>query len=127
MPCVFMPYAAANLPEIYGRGGTLNDVLAAPLLRAVRQWQSEYGYGSPELSEEANWMLPCPFRDHFSTLHNWVETLNPKPEEGVAPAALLDEAFYERMLQYNKEQARVVQPLWEKEYLRKEENIDEQR
>ena len=88
MPCVFMPYAAANLPEIYGRGGTLNDVLAAPLLRAVRQWQSEYGYGSPELSEEANWMLPCPFRDHFSTLHNWVETLNPKPEEGVAPAAL---------------------------------------
>jgi MoaA/NifB/PqqE/SkfB family radical SAM enzyme len=127
MPCVFMPYAAANLPEIYGRGGTLNDVLAAPLLRAVRQWQNEYGYGSPELSKEANWMLPCPFRDHFSTLRNWVETLNPKPQEGVAPAALLDEAFYEWMLKYDKEQARLVQPLWEKEYLRKEENIDEQR
>jgi MoaA/NifB/PqqE/SkfB family radical SAM enzyme len=26
MPCVFMPYVAANLFEIYDRGGTLNDV-----------------------------------------------------------------------------------------------------
>ena len=117
MPCVFMPYAAANLSDIYDRGGTLNDVWTTPLFRAVRQWQRDYGYGCRELSREGNWMLPCPFRDHFATFRTWIESLEPEPEEGVAPENLMTEAFCEKMLAYGAEQAKLVQPLWEKEYL----------
>jgi MoaA/NifB/PqqE/SkfB family radical SAM enzyme len=117
MPCVFMPYVAANLPEIYDRGGTLNDVWTTPLFRAVRQWQRDYGYGCRELSREGNWMLPCPFRDHFAAFRTWIESLEPEPEEGVAPENLMTEAFCGKMLAYGAEQAKLVQPLWEKEYL----------
>ena len=117
MPCVFMPYAAANLPEIYQRGGTLNDVWTTPFFREVRQWQRDYGYGRGELTKDGNWMLPCPFRDHFATFQNWIDSLEIKPEEGVAPAALREDAFCEQMLAYGANQARQVQPVWEKEYL----------
>jgi MoaA/NifB/PqqE/SkfB family radical SAM enzyme len=118
MPCVFMPYIAANLSEIYARGGTLNDVWATPLFRTVRQWQRSHGYGCRELSKEGNWMLPCPLRDHFATFQTWIETLGLKPQEGVAPETLMTEAFCEKMLTYGNEQAKLVQPLWDKEYLK---------
>jgi MoaA/NifB/PqqE/SkfB family radical SAM enzyme len=117
MPCVFMPYAAANVPEIYARGGTLNDIWSLPFFRTVRQWQREVGYGRRELSKEGNWLLPCPFRDHFATFRTWISSLEPEPQKGVAPEMLMDAAFCEKMLAYGTEQARLVQPLWEKEYL----------
>ena len=117
MPCVFMPYVSANLPEIYALGGTLNDVWTTPLFNAVRQWQRDYGYGCRELSKEGNWMLPCPFRDHFATFRTWIESQEIKPQEGVAPEILTNQVFCEKMLAYDTEQARLVQPLWEKEYL----------
>ena len=118
MPCVFMPYVAANLYEIYARGGTLSDVWTTPLFRAVRQWQRDYGYGCRELSKEGNWMLPCPLRDHFATFHAWIEALRPEPQEGVAPETLMTEDFCEKMLAYGNGQAKLVQPLWEREYLK---------
>jgi MoaA/NifB/PqqE/SkfB family radical SAM enzyme len=115
MPCVFMPYATANLPELYDRGGTLNDVLTTSLFNVVRQWQ--HGYSSRELSKDGNWMLPCPFRDHFSTFRTWIESVGPNPQQGVAPDMLMNKAFCEKMLAYGTEQAKLVQTLWEKEYL----------
>ena len=45
MPCVFMPYAAANMLQIYQQGGNLNDIWTTPFFREVRQWQRDYGYG----------------------------------------------------------------------------------
>jgi len=62
-------------------------------------------------------MLPCPLRDHYATLRGWIETLEIKPEQGVAPAELMNEAFCEKMTAYGMEQAELIQPLWEKEYL----------
>lgn len=118
MPCVFMPYTAANLHEIYSQGGTLNDVWSSLLFREVRQWQRDYGYGCRKLSKEGNWMLPCPFRDHFATFRTWIESLEVKPQEGVAQATFLnDDPFCEKMLAYEIEQAKLIQELWEKEYL----------
>jgi MoaA/NifB/PqqE/SkfB family radical SAM enzyme len=117
MPCVFMPYIAANLPEIYQHGGSLNDVLTTPLFRELRKWQRDYGYGCQELSKEGNWILPCPFRDHYTALQSRLKSLELKPQEGIAPIALANESFCNQMLAYEKEQARLVQELWEKEYL----------
>jgi len=75
MPCVFMPYTAANILQIYNQGGTLNDVWNTPFFHEVRQWQRDYGYGRQEPSKNGNWTLPCPFRDHFEIFRNWIEDL----------------------------------------------------
>lgn len=117
MPSVFMPYAAVNLPEIYKRGGNLNDIWTTPFFREVRQWQRDYGYGRQEPAKDGNWMVPCPLRDHYATFRGWTETLEIKPEEEVAPAELMNDAFCEKMRAYGMEQAELIQPLWEKEYL----------
>lgn len=116
MPCVFLPYAAANLPEIYNRGGNLNDAWLAPFLGEVRRWQRDHGYGN-QPGRDGNWMLPCPFRDHFATFRRWIESPGARPQEGVAHAALADDAFCERLLDYGAKQAGPVQRLWEEEYL----------
>ena len=60
MPCVFAPYSAANINQMYASGGTLNDVWEAPFFEAVRQWQRDYGYGHEALSPAGNWMHPSP-------------------------------------------------------------------
>jgi MoaA/NifB/PqqE/SkfB family radical SAM enzyme len=117
MPCVFMPYVAANLHEIYQQGGSLTEVWQSPLFRDVREWQRNYGYGGEKLSKEGNWMAPCPFRDHFSDVQAWLKSLQPKPQEGVAPLSAMDESFCQRMVAYGSEQARQVEEIWEKEYL----------
>ncbi len=117
MPCVFMPYAAADLRQVYAGGGTLNDVWETPFLRAVRQWQRDYGYGRRKLSREGNWMQPCPFRDHLQTFSTWIEHFGPDPEADVACSGLLADPLRTRLLAYGIEQSRVTQPLWEGEYL----------
>lgn len=39
MPCVFAPYSACNVSEVYERGGTLDHAWAAPFLAEFRAWQ----------------------------------------------------------------------------------------
>jgi MoaA/NifB/PqqE/SkfB family radical SAM enzyme len=116
MPCVFLPYVAANLHEVYSRGGTLDDAWQTPFLQAIRTWQSRHGYGCSQPSAESNWMLPCPFRDHFGDLRDLVEAMAPQPQAGVAPEGLLEEAFCSWMSAYGREQERLVKPVWEREY-----------
>jgi MoaA/NifB/PqqE/SkfB family radical SAM enzyme len=120
MPCVFMPYVAANLPELYARGKNLDDAWESTLFRKVRQWQVDYGYGQVGLSREGNWLLPCPFRDHNDTFQEWIRSTDATPEAGVASKLLTDAAFCERLCSYGAEQAKVLQPVWESEYLEKQ-------
>jgi MoaA/NifB/PqqE/SkfB family radical SAM enzyme len=117
LPCVFMPCPGADVYEVYARGGTLDDVWQAPLFRAVRQWQRDYGYGRPELGREGNWMSPCPFRDHHHIFREWVERYSPQPEDASADAALFDAKYAERMLACARENAPISQEMWEQEYL----------
>jgi MoaA/NifB/PqqE/SkfB family radical SAM enzyme len=117
MPCVFMPYKAANILDIYNQGGTLNDVWNTPFFHEVRQWQRDYGYGSQEPTKNGNWMLPCPFHDHFKIFRNWIEDLGLQPQEEVAHTLLIDDEFHEKMITYDLEQTKLIQPLWENEYL----------
>ncbi len=39
MPCVFAPYSACNVGDVYGSGGTLDDAWASPFLTEFRSWQ----------------------------------------------------------------------------------------
>jgi MoaA/NifB/PqqE/SkfB family radical SAM enzyme len=117
MPCVFMPCAGADVYEIYAQGGTLNDVWEAPLFRAIRQWQRDYGYGCPELARAGNWMSPCPFRDHHHVFREWVSRYGPKAGTAADEAVLVDETYAERMLAHARETAPFSQKIWEQEYL----------
>jgi MoaA/NifB/PqqE/SkfB family radical SAM enzyme len=116
MPCVFLPYAGANVSDIYAQGGTLNDVWAAPFFQAIRQWQREYGYGHPEPSKDGNWMRPCPLRDHYGTLREWVNRYGAEPEDEAARVALIDNVFGKEMDAYGAEHTDVCQEIWESEY-----------
>ena len=41
-PCVFIPYAAANIYNIYRQDGKINDVLDTPLFKKIREFQNKY-------------------------------------------------------------------------------------
>jgi hypothetical protein len=107
-----------NIPLLFRprQGGTLDDAWQAPFLKAIRTWQGKHGYGCSQSSAESNWMLPCPFRDHFDDLHNLVKTIAPHAQAGVTPEGQPEEAFCSWMSAYGKEHERLVKPVWEREY-----------
>jgi MoaA/NifB/PqqE/SkfB family radical SAM enzyme len=118
MPCVFAPYAAANIREVYAQGGTLDDVWTAPFFQAIRDWQRAYGYGQEAPTPEGNWLHPCPFRDHSALFLDWVERYGARPENEAAARALRDGALCEELMARSEERRAVTQEIWEREYLR---------
>jgi MoaA/NifB/PqqE/SkfB family radical SAM enzyme len=117
MPCVFAPYAAADIHQVYKGGGTLNDVWALPFFQAIRNWQVDYGFGGQALSAEGNWMSSCPFRDHYSTFRNWIDQYHPEPEDESARQVLLDKHYAKYMIEQGSKFRGLSQGIWEKEYL----------
>jgi len=115
MPCVFAPYSAANIHEVYARGGTLDDVWSAPFFQAIRRWQNDYGYGRAP-SDDGNWLRPCPIRDHHALFREWVDAHHPEPEDEAAAQALRDEGYYKGLVAYGKDLAEFSQDVWEEEY-----------
>ena len=117
MPCVFTPYAAANIHRIYQNGGTLNDVLSSPFFKAIRDWQVDYGFGSAIPTQEGNLLSPCPFRDHYHKFRQWIEQYHPEPEDKSAREALLDTYYYNRMVEYGTRFSELSQAEWNEKYL----------
>ena len=117
MPCVFTPYAVANIHQLYASGGTLNDVWASPFFKAIRDWQVDYGYCGDTLSAEGNWLSPCPFRDHYRLFRGWIDKYHPEPEDNSAREALLDEQYYKYMAEYGDKFRELSQKIWEADYL----------
>ena len=118
MPCVFVPYSPANIHEIYGRGGTLNDIYDLPYFRAIRRWQWEYGLGKQCPEEHGNWLLPCSIRDHYGTGRELIIKYRPEPEDEAAADALRDPAYREGLVAYDQALHEVFDPIWEAEYLK---------
>jgi MoaA/NifB/PqqE/SkfB family radical SAM enzyme len=117
MPCVFAPYAVADIHQVYAQGGTLNEVWEAPFFRTIRQWQRDYGYGQEGHPTEGNWLRPCPIRDHYALFRQWVDRHQPEPEDAAARAALTDEVYYQRMVAYGRELEPLSREVWEREYI----------
>ncbi len=114
-PCVFNPYAAANINEIYKNGGTLNDLLNKPFFQRIRKWQDDYALKQkPE--KMGNWILPCPIRDHYKEMDGFIEKYKPQPIDESAKQASLDKKYKEKMINYDKALAKVLDPVWKKEY-----------
>lgn len=117
MPCVFVPYSAGNVREVYARGGTLDDIYDAPYFRAIRQWQREYALGKDKPEECGNWLTPCSFRDHYETGRRLIEIHQPEPEDETAARSLADAEYSQAMSAYDLELSRIFDPIWEREYL----------
>ncbi len=116
-PCVFMPYAASSIYDVYGNGGTLDDVYELPFFKAVRNWQYEYAYGKDNPMEHKNWVMPCPMRDHHSECRKMIDEYKAEPEDEMAAQALLDGQYYEGLLAYDEELHKVLDPIWKEKYL----------
>jgi len=117
MPCVFVPYSAGNIRAIYARGGTLDDIYDAPYFRAIREWQRGYALGKEKPEECGNWLVPCSLRDHYDMGRNLIEQYHPEPEDEAAARCLKDDAYYDKMIGYDKELGKLFDPIWEHEYL----------
>jgi MoaA/NifB/PqqE/SkfB family radical SAM enzyme len=121
-PCVFMPYSPMNIHEVYAQGKDLNDVWKHPFLARVRAWQWEYSNEKKYTkgSWHGNWMTPCPIRDHYDQFHKMLEEFHPEPIDENARAAMEDPDYLNGMVAYNKEVAKLLDPIWEKRYMRGE-------
>jgi len=116
MPCVFAPYSAANISEIYQTGGNLNDAWRSPLFATIRQWQKDYRVGlGPRRG--GNLLSPCPIRDHYPVFREWIDQLQPQPENQAAQNALADSQYTACLSAYGQDLACLSTPLWQKEYL----------
>ena len=111
-PCVFVPYAAANVNDVYARGGTLEDIWHEPFFETIRRWQDSYGYADGALSSHANWLRPCPFRDHYRLFQEWVELHRPLPVDGSAGAGC-----WAGLCNYGDALKSLSDEIWEREYL----------
>ncbi len=125
-PCVFIPYAAANIYDIYRSGGTLNDVLQTPLFKRIRDWQHEYGYQQPA-EKTRNWLCPCAIRDHFDNFLKAAQECPVTPIDPDAEQALGDPEYHRAMIQYGKEFDRISSEIWEREYIAPHKGGDQQR
>jgi len=118
-PCVFVPYSPVNLYEAYGQGKDLNDIWASPFLAEIRKWQTDYGYGKNHKLEGPvkNWIRPCPIRDHFEQMYVMLQKHRPRPIDDNASKALLDPEYYQGLVDYDRQVAALLDPIWEKHYL----------
>lgn len=114
-PCAFNPYAVANINEIYKRGGSLNEVLMSPYFQHIRKWQKDYSLEKPA-NEIQNLILPCPIRDHYDEIRKFIDEDKPYPIDEAAKQALEDKKYKESMINYDKNLAEVLNPVWEEEY-----------
>ncbi len=118
MPCVFTPFSAGNINDIYKNGGTLNDLWKTPFLKSIRDWQKEYGHGSGNPIEKGNLLIPCPYRDHYRQFLKLIEEYGPEPEDQSAYECLQDLEYCKNMAAYDEELAKLFNPVWEQEYLK---------
>ncbi len=117
MPCVFVPYSPTNVKDVYAQGGTLNDILEEPFFKAIREWQDAYGYAAIRPEECKNWTMPCPIRDHHADFRRILEATEPDPEDKAALQAMVDPAYRDGLIRYDEAVARLMDPIWEREYL----------
>ena len=123
MPCVFTPYSAGNIVDIYRSGGSLADIWNSPFLSSIRDWQKQQGHGRKKSgsknavsSPQGNLLTPCPYRDHYEQFIELVKKNNGQPQDNSAAMMLKDLQYYKKMTLYDKELAKLFDPVWQKEY-----------
>jgi MoaA/NifB/PqqE/SkfB family radical SAM enzyme len=115
-PCVFVPYAAANVYEIFARGGSLDEVLESGLFRDIRRWQTAYGYDE-DAAGSGDWIAPCVNRDHYRVLKEAIASNRARPTDDSAAAALHDAHYCRGLAAYGDDFRSLADEVWREEYL----------
>ncbi len=116
-PCVFVPYAAANIYDVYSQGGTINTAFDTPLFKEIRRFQDEYAY-KREHPDLDNWLCPCPTRDHHDQFQKILERTQPRPIDEPAAEAMHDPDYIKGLSEYGEKLYNITWPIWESEYLK---------
>jgi MoaA/NifB/PqqE/SkfB family radical SAM enzyme len=111
-PCVFVPYAVDNLYDIYERGDTISAPLRSGLFSNIRRFQDTY-LGWKTEKPTKNLFMPCPIRDHHSMVRTLIDKYEPKPLDNDAAAAVGDEEYHRRMIDYDRRLHERLDPKWE--------------
>jgi len=119
MPCVFTPYSTHNVRELYQNGGDINTLVETPFFKAVRKWQSEYGYMQPS-HQVGNEITPCPMRDHHRRFHQIVKEQHAKAINPEAAEAMDALDFVDGLSRYGEKVKELTDTIWETEYLEPE-------
>lgn len=118
MPCVFNPYSTHNIHGVFAEGGTICDVVASPYMKRIREWQSEYYDHGSDAGEPGNMLAPCPLRDHHQAICDIVAETGARPTNESALAALGDQEYHQRMIEYGQEIHERTRNIWEEQFLR---------
>ena len=119
MPCVFAPYGAGNINDIYRDNKmTLNDIWNLPFYSGIRKWQRDFGFGEKRATKNGNLLRPCPYRDHHKQFLKWIEEYDIEPEDSSAKELLAKSDISKKMIKYDKELESLFDPIWEKDYLK---------
>ena len=114
-PCVFVPYAADNIYDVYKRGDDLSSLLETPFFSRIHDWQNEYGFGKPA-GEIGNWLCPCPIRDHFDQMCDAAVETGARPINEAAAEALEDPGYRRVMKEYADGYRKLSDPVWQDEF-----------
>jgi len=60
--------------------------------------------------------LPCPIRDHYKEIREFIDEDKPQPIDESAKQALQDKEYAEKMINYDKALTEIFDPIWKKEY-----------
>ncbi len=108
-PCVFFPYAAANMDDLYRQGGNLNDLIEMPLHEMIRDWQFKYW-------KDGDLLRPCPIRDHYRMAKKFVLDTKAIPADPGTAAIIKDPSYEKKMDDYDRELAKRTTRIWEDVY-----------
>ena len=59
--------------------------------------------------------MPCPMRDHHAFARETIEAFGARPMDEDAARALADPEYHRRLVEYDEEVGKLLDPLWEKE------------
>lgn len=117
-PCVFFPFAVANIRDIYQRGETINEAINSSFFKGVRGWQKEHGFLSMgKHIEDSDWLRPCPIRDHFLEAKSIIEKYGARPIDYAPHEIVSEKKYIEEMVSYDKELENLTRPIWQKIYV----------
>lgn len=115
MPCVFMPYSAGNVIDVFRNGGSLNDIWNNDFFQAIRTWQREYRETkNDEISNTLKWLMPCPFRDHHDQFCEIIEKFQPEPEDKEADGVIKSAGYKKFMFDYGSKLADMIKIISDK-------------
>ena len=72
-----------------------------------------------------NLILPCPIRDHYEDMVELLNDCHPNPIDEMAKNSFKDKEYKEKLIKYDEGLAEILNPVWERQYLYKNENQTE--